>query len=123
MKKFIAIIALAVATIGFASAQNAKTTTQTPEQEAQSLTDKMVKQLTLTDEQTTLVYRQNLERAMQVQKLRTMDVSDEQKNKLIKDNYAVYESNLKGILSADQFKKYLAQKDANKQEAVKTMKN
>ncbi len=123
MKKLFAIIALFAATFGYVGAQDAKSTTQTPEQEAQSLTDRMVKQLTLTEEQTTLVYRQNFEKANQVAKLRQMEGTDETKNKLINDYYAVYETNLKGVLTADQFKKFLTQKETNKKEAVKTMKN
>ncbi len=119
MKKLIAIFAFLALSAGIAGAQD----TKAAQVEAQETTDKMVKNLELNEEQTTLVYRQNYERALQVAKLRTMDVSDEQKNKLIKDQYAVYEGELKKILTADQFTKWLSTKEKHKSEAVKEMKN
>jgi hypothetical protein len=123
MKKLIAMLALCAATVVGVNAQNSRTAQQTPEAEAQSVTDRMAKSLSLTEDQKTLVYRQNLERAMQVSKLRQMNASDEDKNRLIKQHYEVYEGQMKEILTEEQFQKFLTEKQVHQREAVKSMKN
>ncbi len=95
------------------------TTTQTkatPQERAQKLTDHMAKELVLTSDQQTKVQAINLkyaeQRAAYYTKNKTGDVDKKQAKVDPKKSFEAQDAEFKAVLTAEQYKKYLANKES-----------
>jgi len=94
----------------------------TPEERANKLTDWMKKNLQLNDNQVSQVQALNLKYAQQNESLKGGTDTKEQKMKTMKANETARDSELKGILTADQYKKWQAKKSETKDAMKEHMK-
>lgn len=85
------------------SAQQAQ---HTPEERAKALTDEMKSKLTLNDSQYQKVYDINLKYAKQNESIVKGTGDKKAKDELIKKQLDAKKQEMKGVLSADQYKKY-----------------
>ena len=112
MKKLFVISMMLVATVNFAAAQR-----QTPEESAKTQTERMEKLLTLTAAQKTKIQAINLDLAKQ---LNTQIQNNQGNREAMMSAYQAIEKKrdeqYKPVLTADQFKKYLADKEERQKE-------
>ena len=118
MKSIYLIPGLLVALfLSFASnAQEAERETLSPEERASKLTTWMKNNLQLTDEQEKSVHEINLKYAGKTEELRNSDEPKGQKFKKLKSYNDDKDKELKGLLTAEQFKTYQAKKEEVKEE-------
>lgn len=108
---------LVVLCLSFASnAQEAERETMSPEERASKLTTWMKNNLQLTDEQEKSVQEINLKYAGKTEELRNSSESKGQKFKKLKSYNDDKDKELKGLLTAEQFKTYQAKKEEVKEE-------
>jgi len=131
MKKLIFMLAF-IATVGSIYAQQDKKTEKnknaqgkakgkeqnqklTPEERAEKITGRLKTELSLTEEQTPKVKQATLNRITQVEAARTKAAGDKKvfgaERKTIFQNW---ESEMKGILTSEQYSTYLAKKEEKK---------
>ncbi len=96
---------------------------KTPEERASMLTDKMKKDLNLTDDQYKSVYDINLKYAKQNEEAFKNAQSKDEKIKIIKASEEAKDQELKGVLTDDQYTKYQLMKDQMKENAKNKIKN
>lgn len=116
--------------IGLGSVQAQEKAKLTPQQRADKHTERMVKQLSLDDNQKAKVYEINLGTAMKNERVRSnADLSLEKKREMIKSHHDIRMEQLKGVLTADQYKKLeehqaekKAKREAKKEELKKKKK-
>lgn len=92
------------------------------ENEAKQKTEKLAKALDLTEEQHTLVYRQNYELAMNASRLKGMEATNEEKEEMSKAYMKRYNEAMKGILDDKQFAKLKEIQSEKKDTARERMK-
>lgn len=88
-----------------------------PEERAKSMTEKMKTDLVLTDAQYQPVYDINLKYAQKNQEIMKGSSSREEKMKAIKASNDEKDQELKGVLTDEQYTKYLKNKDEKKAKA------
>ena len=94
----------------------------TPEERANKLTEWMKKDLQLNNNQLSQVQAINLKYAQQNEQLKGSSETKEQKMKTMKETEASRDAELKGVLTADQFKKWQAKKSEAKEMGKEKMK-
>jgi len=99
-----------------------KTMNATPEERANKLTDWMKKNLQLNDKQVSQVQAINLKYAHQNESLKGGTDTKQKKMKTMKSNEQARDTELKGVLTADQYKKWQAKKQETKEEMKEHMK-
>lgn len=100
-----ALLAMTLLIGGIAFGQKGKT----PEERANHVTTKMAKVLTLTGEQTQSISGINLGIAAKNQGIReNTTFTAEQKKEIIQSNYEAAKSMYKGVLTEDQYNKFIA---------------
>lgn len=126
MKKYILTLAIASAAI-FAQAQNSTQPTSPeaprqhkhhdPNERATHLTERMAKELNLTDDQKAKVMTINLEAAKKNEALRSggKDTTKRGEHQKIEQER---ETKLKGVLTSEQFQKFLTKKEEMKQKRM-----
>ena len=97
-------------------AQDAERETMSPEDRAMKLTAWMKNNLQLTDEQEKSVHEINLKYAGKTEELRNSSEPKGQKFKKLKSYNDDKDNELKGLLTAEQFKTYQAKKEEVKEE-------
>ena len=115
MKKLFVISIMLIATITFASAQQRQR--QTPEESAKTYTERMEKLLTLSADQKTKIQAINLDLAKQ---MNTQWQNNQGNREAMRSSIQAIEKKrdeqYKTVLKADQFKKYLADKEERQKE-------
>ena len=106
MKKFLAICIMLVATVSFVSAQQRQM--GTPEERAKTQTERMVELLKLTADQKTKIQAIDLDLAKQ-QSAKMQNAQD--RRAVMQEFDKLRDEKYKPVLTADQFKKYLADKE------------
>ena len=106
----------------YAQHDHGKAMNSTPEERANKLTDWMKKNLGLNDNQVSQVQALNLKYAQQNESLKGGTDTKEQKMKTMKANETARDAELKGILTADQYKKWQAKKSETKEHMKEHMK-
>lgn len=133
MKKVIFMIALVLFSVSLQAQNNAekgktKDKTQkaknlTPEEKADKITNRLKTELTLTEEQTPKVKQATLNRINQVTAAKTKAGEDKkvfgQERKKI---FQSWETEMKGILTEDQYKTYLVKKEEKKKKIQENKK-
>lgn len=108
MKKImIAALLFAGLTVSGFSQERPKHEKKTPEERAQLMTDKMAEKLSLTNSQKNDVYKINLDRAKEIDKLRSKATDDRQKT--LQDEKKIFqnsEEKINKVLNDDQKKTY-----------------
>jgi len=108
MKKAILASALALMTV-MTFAQEKKQ--RTPEERAQKATEKMAKELNLSEEQKEKVLEINLQKAKEMQQLKEEMKVLKEKRKKLRDEHA---EQMKSVLSEEQYQKYLQMREEMK---------
>ena len=101
----------------YAQHNHDKAMNSTPEERATKVTDWMKKNLQLNDNQVSQVQAINLKYAQQNEQLKGGTQTKEEKMKTMKDTEKNRDAELKGILTADQYKKWEAKKSETKEPA------
>ena len=115
MKKLFVISIMLIATITFASAQQRQR--QTPEESAKTYTERMEKLLTLSADQKTKIQAINLDLAKQMNaQWQNNQGNREAMRSSIQAIEKKRDEQYKTVLKADQFKKYLADKEERQKE-------
>jgi Spy/CpxP family protein refolding chaperone len=115
MKKLFVISIMLVATVTFAAAQQRQR--QTPEESAKTYTERMEKLLTLTADQKTKIQAINLDLAKQMNAQFQNNQGDrEAMRSAMQAIEKKRDEQYKPVLTADQFKKYLADKEERRKE-------
>jgi hypothetical protein len=106
----------------FAQHPEHKAMNSTPEERANKITDWMKKNLQLNNNQVSQVQAINLKYAQQNEQLKGSKDTKEQKMKTMKETEKNRDAELKGILTADQYKKWQAKKQETKDMMKEHMK-
>jgi len=115
MKKLFVISIMLVATVTFAAAQQRQR--QTPEESAKAYTERMEKLLTLTADQKNKIQAINLDLAKQMNAQFQNNQGDrEAMRSAMQAIEKKRDEQYKPVLTADQFKKYLADKEERQKE-------
>ncbi|HXC05603.1 MAG TPA: hypothetical protein VNZ86_12665 [Bacteroidia bacterium] len=127
MKKILCLLSISASLLAFAPATRASCYFQqdqpvqekkqkTPEQRATGVSNRLTKDLSLTDDQKKKVYDAALTRAQKMDQARSQPGADRtQMRAQVKSANDAFESSLKIILTPDQFTKWKADNDSRKQ--------
>jgi len=97
-------------------------TSSTPEERAAKLTEWMKTNLQLNPDQATQVQAINLKYANKTQELQTQSKSRKQKLQTLKDNDKAKDTELKNVLTPDQYNSYQAKKDEIRKQMKERMR-
>lgn len=123
MKKLLLAALALLLTIGSTMAQEGKLsgkTKKTPEERSEAFTRKMTKQLSLDQAQQERVKVVNLERFKRIEEAKAATVSNKKEVAAkVKEINEAYNANMKSVLSAEQFSKFMEMKEEMKGRAFK----
>ena len=110
------LLATLLALFTTASAQK-----MTAEEQANKMTDWMKTNLKLTDDQVAKVQAINLKYANKMHEAKNSTQSKDEKKSSMKAESAAKDSEMKGVLTADQYKSYMAKKEEMKKDMKEKM--
>lgn len=115
MKKTILMLAIASMSLAYAQ-QPAHHKKHTPQERAEKLTEKMTQELGLSAETKAKVSEINYEKARKVEQLRNEAIADKERKKEARQKLKQeHETQLKAVLTPEQFEKWLKLREEMKQ--------